>query len=343
MPRKESDRIGVVADPAEFNIYPSRGFLPYPDPLKSLPKDFEKWEKIAADMPRLLGAGQLRPMLRSLIPRDVTELTRPQQERAMLLLSFFAHGYVWENWKEKPENLIPEGVAVPFSAIAKRLGRPPLLSYASYALHNWRRLDSKGPIALGNIALLQNFLGGLDEDWFILVHVDIEATAGAAIFAGIDAQSAVLENDDRGLEKSLDAIGGALAHMRTTLERMPEQCDPYIYYTRVRPYIHGWKDHPALPDGVVYEGVAEFHGKPQKFRGETGAQSSIVPCLDAFLGVTHENDPLRPYLAEMRDYMPPKHRAFIEAVERGPSIRDYLLARVATHSALCVTYNECLE
>ena len=56
-----------------------------------------------------------------------------------------------------------------------------MLSYASYALDNWRRLDPASPIELGNIALLQNFLGGLDEEWFVLVHVDIEAKAGKAL------------------------------------------------------------------------------------------------------------------------------------------------------------------
>ncbi len=45
------------------------------------------------------------------------------------------------------------------------LGRPPVLSYASYALDNWRRIDRKNPIDLGNIALLQNFLGGQDEEY----------------------------------------------------------------------------------------------------------------------------------------------------------------------------------
>ena len=60
---------------------------------------------------------------------------------------------------------------------------------------------------------------------------------------------------------------------------------------------YGWKNHPALPDGVVYEGVAELPG-PQRLRGETGAQSTIVPVLDALLGVAHAPDPLREYLDE---------------------------------------------
>ena len=114
--------------------------------------------------------------------------------------------------------------------------------------------------------------------------------------------------------------------MGRVLARMPDGCDPYIYYRRVRPYIHGWKDHPLLDRGVVYEGVDEYRGEGQRFRGETGAQSAIVPALDAFLGIVHADDPLRPYLLEMRDYMTPGQRAFLAAVEAGPKLRDFLLA-----------------
>ena len=99
------------------------------------------------------------------------------------------------------------------------------------------------------------------------------------------------------------------------MNRMPEKCDPYIYYNRVRPYIFGWKNNPATPQGVVYEGVEQYKGKPQLFRGETGAQSSIVPALDALLGVTHSNDPLREYLDEMRLYMPKDHREILNNLD----------------------------
>ena len=78
--------------------------------------------------------------------------------------------------------------------------------------------------------------------------------------------------------------------------------------------------------------------QPQKFRGETGAQSSIIPSLDAALGVTHKSDPLRVYLQEMRDYMPPKHRAFIDALAAGPSIRKYVMDQASARDV----YNECL-
>ncbi|MFM8937883.1 MAG: hypothetical protein ACKOF0_02565, partial [Actinomycetota bacterium] len=38
----------------------------------------------------------------------------------------------------------------------------------------------------------------------------------------------------------------------------------------------------------------------------------------------HERDELREYLMEMREYMPPKHVKFIEAVETGPSVREFV-------------------
>jgi len=110
----------------------------------------------------------------------------------------------------------------------------------------------------------------------------------------------------------------------------------------VRPFIHGWKDHPALPDGVRYEGVAELAG-PQRLRGETGAQSTIVPVLDALLGVAHAPDPLRDYLDEMRGYMPPAHRAFLEQVEQGGSVRSAVRELAGARPELAEAYDACLR
>jgi indoleamine 2,3-dioxygenase len=111
----------------------------------------------------------------------------------------------------------------------------------------------------------------------------------------------------------------------------------------VRPWIHGWKNHPALPQGVRYEGVAELGDRPQKLRGETGAQSTIVPALDAALGVAHADDPLRAYLAEMRDYMPPRHHAFLESVEGAPPVRGAVLALRERNAEVAEAYDTCLH
>ena len=78
-----------------------------------------------------------------------------------------------------------------------------------------------------------------------------------------------------------------------------------------------------------------------QLRGETGAQSSIIPSLDAALGIVHKDDPLRAYLLEMRDYMPPGHRSFIAAIEQGPSVREFVLRH--REPVLRDAYNACVK
>jgi indoleamine 2,3-dioxygenase len=299
-----------------------RGFLPSPDPARALPAAFGAWDEVGRDLPKLLASGRARMVLERLPAPDPDRLPDEALPRAMLLLSFFGHAYVWASWREAPAERLPAPLARPWVAVARRLGRPPVLSYASYALDNWRRLDPDGPIALGNLALLQNFLGGLDEEWFVAVHVQIEQQAAPALAALPRAQASAAAGDTAALAAALGTVAAALERMHRTLLRMPDNCDPYIYYNRVRPFIHGWQQSP-----VVYEGVPEHHGAPQGYYGETGAQSSIVPCLDAVLGVAHQPDELREYLVGMRAYMPPAHRAFLERLEAGPSVRDAVLAR----------------
>jgi indoleamine 2,3-dioxygenase len=185
-------------------------------------------------------------------------------------------------------------------------------------------------------------LGGQDEDWFILIHVEIEALAAQALHAALPALAAAHARDGAALSAQLERVASALEGMLATLRRMPEGCDPYIYFHRVRPFIHGWKNHPALPAGVTYEGVTELSG-PQLLRGETGAQSGIVPVLDALLGVAHAPDPLRAYLDEMRAYMPPGHRAFLAHVEAAGSARDAVRELRGARPELAEIYDACLR
>ena len=253
--------------------------------------------------------------------------TDAERRAALRVLSFVAHGYVWERGLARAE--LPASIAAPWTALAESLGRPPVLSYASYALDNWRRLDPTGPIEAENLAILQNFLGGADEDWFIAIHVEIEARAAAALRAVGPAQAAVRGDDAGGLEHWLEIVETTLESICTTLRRMPEHCAAWVYFHRVRPFIHGFRDHPALPQGLLYLGADGASDVRRTLRGETGAQSAIVPTLDALLGVQHAPDPLLAYLKEMRDYMPPGHRAFLAASEAGPQLARFCSGRPA--------------
>lgn len=54
-------------------------------------------------------------------------------------------------------------------------------------------------------------------------------------------------------------------------------------YTTFRTFIFGITSQSMFPDGVVYEGIND--GKPMSFRGESGANDSMVPTLDNFLQI----------------------------------------------------------
>lgn len=317
------------------------GFLPSTDPLKKLSTEFDEWERVATDLPKLLMSDQLRQKIKNLPDFSIKKLkSTAEYERAMLILSFLSHAYVW-GCVPFVESL-PEILAKPWYALSCILKRPPVLSYASYALHNWYRFDPNRPIELGNIALLQNFLGGVDEEWFVLVHIDIEAKIIPALNVLLSAQQAALVQNIEKLIENLKIIASALNAICQTLNRMPEKCDPYIYYNRVRPYIHGWKNNPALPNGLIYIGVDD--NKPQFFRGETGAQSTIIPAIDAVLGITHEQDELAIYLQEMREYMPMAHRHFLQTLEKNTSVvRQCVLQNMEQFPLLRKIYNACVE
>ena len=112
----------------------------------------------------------------------------------------------------------------------------------------------------------------MDEDWFVLIHVDIEAKAAPALAAIPLILEGIKQDDAIAVVKALQNIKQAWQNINETMNRMPEGCDPYIYYHRVRPYIHGWKNNPTLPEGLIYQGVEAYGDIPQQFRGETGAQ-----------------------------------------------------------------------
>lgn len=322
---------------AQCSVDPHRGFLTAEDPLRRLPPAYAHWEELVAELPKLLGAERVHQAIDDMpeLPADALHAD-DELNRAMLLLSYLGHAYVFGGTEPRPT--IPAVLARPWYAVATRLGRPPVLSYASHALYNWRRFDPAGPIELGNLGRLVNFLGGLDEDWFVLVHVAIEAAAAPGLTAAVRAGDAVAARDAQMVTAELETIAQTIERMLSILRRMPEKCDPYIYYQRVRQFIFGWMDNPALPQGVWYEGVDAYAGRPQQFRGETGAQSSIIPAFDAVLGLDYRGDWLGDHVVELRDYMPPLHRRFLDVLAAQPSVREFVLANADT-APLVEAYN----
>ena len=319
-------------------------FLPKKPPInsyKTSSKSLNLLQNIAAQLPKLLLTNKVQSKINKLKTNDlsINILIRNKKDKeinlAMAHLSFIAHAYIWGG--ESPQKILPEVIADPWVKLSKYLGRPPILSYASYCLDNWYKINKDEPISLDNVALINNFLGGVDEDWFVTIHVCIEDAASDAIDSACKLSFLNEKNNINDFSKHFRRIISSLKKVNHIFAKMPEKCDPYIYYHRVRPYIFGTKNNPDLEQGLIYEN--QFDNKPQFYRGENGAQSSIIPLLDGALGITHTNDNLRHYLNEMRDYMPPKHRKLIESVEQRSQVKNL----ITKSKKLIKEYNQCLD
>ena len=320
------------------------GFISSEQPLRYLNdknQDEQNLEDLACSIPKLLLTNKIRKQIDELpdsfFSHDLSKYSEEELRLLNVQFSFLAHAYVWGDLV--PSKILCKAIAKPWSNISKMLGRPPILSYASYCLDNWHKINQDEGVNLDNVALNYNFLGGIDEDWFVTIHVCIEHAANKAIQSAfnISLKTETSNCDEKVLLDELTSIKEAMLEVNHIFRKMPEKCDPYIYYHRVRPYIFGWKNNPALPDGLIYESC--FDEKPQLFRGETGAQSSIVPTLDALLNVEHERDELREYLDEMKSYMPPSHRELIKFIEDTSKVKE----QVSSNKVLMELYDDCCQ
>ncbi|MGI8943085.1 MAG: indoleamine 2,3-dioxygenase [Qipengyuania sp.] len=328
----------------DYGMSRERGYLShYEIDEVVLPGQFAPIVDAAANLSALLTTGRVRQWLDALPDPQIAEWAESAPEEvvrtAMVHYSFLVQAYVWG--EPEPPAHLPANLSRPMCAIADRLGQAPLLPYSAYVLDNWYRIDKSGPIDLSNIAMYQNFFGGADENWFVLVHVAIEAEAGVLMDNAARLVGVARERDEAEATRLLKEMDQAWEGIYAHFGRMPEQCDPYIYFHRVRPYIHGWANNPALDGGLIYEGMDRYEGKPQAFRGQTGSQSSIVPAMDALFQVGHSDDPLKSFLDELHHYRPLQHRRFIEDLAAQSTLRDFVSS--TGNRELKDAFNACLE
>ncbi|HTR61868.1 MAG TPA: hypothetical protein VMH37_09205 [Candidatus Binataceae bacterium] len=303
-----------------------RGFLPEHDPLThfSADSEFALLDEIGRDLPSLLQDGGFRRNARSLvIPPwpDACADDLPGMRLYYLRVGFLASAYINQVGAE-PSRVLPANLAIPLVRICKLLNRPPILSYDGYALYNWKRFRPEGPIALGNIDTIQNFVHLYDEHWFILVHVEIEAIAARILDAIARVHDALAANAASAVDSAVGDIASAVNDQVRVLRRIPEKMSPALYYKTFRPYIRFFEDveyEAEVPGAQVAAGSAAL--VRMNFRGETGAQSSIVPMLVAFMKIPHSPSMLTNHLADMRNYMPAEHRRLLETVESMPGVR----------------------
>lgn len=347
----------------DYGLSPKTGFLPIELPLQRLPHPaYDKWERIINNFQSLLLSKRLRTVIDRLPVLPTSHLeSEPEWRRAYSMLAFMAHGYIWGG--EKPSEVLPPPITYPLLQVAAHLGVPPVATYSGLCLWNYKPIFLSDNLNLDNLSTLTTFTGSIDEQWFYLVSVAMEARGGPAIPLMLEAIEAARCDEPETVTRCLRSFAEILDELGSLLIRMYDNCDPHVFYHRIRPYLAGSKNmrDAGLPHGVKYEDGTKSSTWRQ-YGGGSNAQSSLIQFFDVILGIEHrptgekrnessESEPepgpgMAPqarhnFIQEMRQYMPGPHRKFLQAVESVANIREYVESH-RSHSQLCIAYDACL-
>ncbi|KAK2590587.1 Indoleamine 2,3-dioxygenase [Conoideocrella luteorostrata] len=347
---------------ADYGLSARHGFLPETLPLTRLPDTYyNKWEAIAANLQALVLTRRLRSIVDQLPVLSTIGLEHESEwRRAYSLLCFIAHAYIWGG--DSPADRLPLPISVPLLEISDHLEVLPVATYAAVCLWNFKPVFMNEDIDnTENLATLNTFTGSIDESWFYLVSVAIEARGAPILDLMLTAIAAARSDDAKTVTRCLVAFAERLTDLTNILQRMHESCDPTIFYHRIRPFLAGSKNmaEAGLPDGVLYEdgsGTEEY----RQYSGGSNAQSSLIQFFDVVLGIYHRptgetrdpsseseregrhaSAPKHNFIQEMRRYMPGPHARFLADVAQVANIREFVETNT-TNSELSLAYDACL-
>lgn len=337
----------------DYDVSPTSGFLPADAPLDALPHSYyAPWEQVARTLQPLIMARRLRGVIDDMPVLSTRNLnTHAEWRRAYSILAFMAHGYIWSG--DRPAERVPPSISIPFVATCNRLELPPVATYAAVVLWNFKPLFRDEPFdTLDNLATLNTFTGAVDESWFYLVSVAIEARGAPTIQLMLDAIEAAAQNDSDHVIASLQTFAERLDELGGLLVRMYENCNPDFFYHKIRPFLAGSKNmaEAGLPNGVMFD-----TGHPDdafvQYSGGSNAQSSIIQFFDLALGIEHKptsssstpsaSGPSENFIKDMRTYMPGPHARFLHAVESASNLRLFVTEH-AYNRRLVTAYDACL-
>ncbi|KAJ3195818.1 hypothetical protein HK101_010990 [Irineochytrium annulatum] len=318
----------------QFIVGTRNGFLPRQDPLVELPEKFAPLESLLTRMSviqedgseGLLAKGTFGDAVNKELPLiDVDSITDQRVLTALFRdYTFAASAYLLEPCdilnKKKGEyglgrDVLPKNLAVPLAKISEKIGSKPFMEYAqSYALYNYKRKDPSQGLQYENMELIRKFSGMPSEHGFIIVHVAMVAHTGDLVKSTLGTLAAVERNDRAGLDEEMKGMLTTMQKINSTMDTMWAHSATEDYL-KFRTFIMGTKNQPMFPKGVVYEGVSD---QATFYRGESGANDSIIPTCDNLLQLTDRMpiNPLTDILRDFRSYRPANHNQWLAYLER---------------------------
>ena len=302
-----------------FNVSRNHGFLPIREPLTVLPCQYIELQNLINNLhvfqnneqKGVLGIPNEIEKQLGLIP-DYSSIIEKETDVFVLqalyrAYTFLTSGFTLELAYQEflssgnygiARQILPANIAKPLVLVSGKLDVYPWLDYHySYSLGNYVKKNPAGDLDWKNLDMACKFTGTSDEIGFIMVHVYINEVSPQLVESVMDY----------GLNKSITSLqmcGNVMQEMNRRRRDM-WTASRHERYNDFRIFIMGIKGNDKIfGPGLVYDGC--FNNEPQQYRGQTGAQDSIIPMIDIFTGIVdfYPDNKLTEYLLDLRTYRP---------------------------------------
>jgi len=304
-----------------FNVSKDHGFLPIREPLAVLPCEYTELQDLINNLhvfqsenreeKGVLGIPNkiekqlgFIPDYSSIIDKETDVFVLQALYRAYTFLtSGFTLELAYQEFLSSgnygiARQILPANIAKPLVLVSSKLDVYPWLDYHySYSLGNYVKKNPVGNLDWKNLDMACKFTGTSDEIGFIMVHVYINEVSPQLVESVMDY----------GLNKSITSLqmcGNVMQEMNRRRRDM-WTASRHERYNDFRIFIMGIKGNDKIfGPGLVYDGC--FNNEPQQYRGQTGAQDSIIPMIDIFTGIVdfYPDNKLTEYLLDLRTYRP---------------------------------------
>ena len=307
------------------------GFLPVGEPMEKLPEKYNIINDLLDEMritkkdstPGLLANLKFGEEIEKKLPffdfEDITDkklLACLYRDYCFLASAYSlepAHYNLKDGIYGKARDKLPKNIALPLFILSEKVEGLPWLDYAyGYGLNNAVLKDEsldKGDYK--SYRTIRMFNGIESESGFINVHVAMVSYSGELL----DYQQKILESASYGryneLEEYLNLHYFTLNKILESLQTMWKACKKSEYLS-FRTFIMGQKGNEKMyPNGYISYEIDNDELK-YTFRGETGAQDSLIPSIDNLFQIKYPRNKLTEYLYDLRLYRPIDHQEYID-------------------------------
>lgn len=196
---------------------------------------------------------------------------------------------------------LPEAIARPLWSFSQYTGRPPSLTYASYALANFTTPAQRRMLP-EDFQIAQTPSGTADEEWFVAAHLSIESTGGEVVEAIEAIEKSIQNTDVNAIVTALESIESCLAFSTKVMPTVMERMNADVFLNKIRPLLYGHAQ-------ITFRGVDG--DRAVTYVGETGAQSGVIRAIDSILSIEHSAEITTP-MNKFIQCAPPAHQKFFE-------------------------------